>query len=92
MAADPIRDYVLTNHAAIEMGRRRLQEKDVDAVLRNPGQRLDVRPGRVILQSKYLERSTEYLLRVFVDIDRTPAEVVTAYRTSKIAKYWRNER
>jgi len=69
VAADPIRDYVLTNHAAIEMGRRRLQEKDVDAVLRNPGQRLDVRPGRVILQSKYLEGSTEYLLRVFVDID-----------------------
>ncbi len=92
MAADPIRDYILTEHAAIEMGRRGLQEKDVDAVLRNPGQRLDVRRGRVILQSKYLEGSTEYLLRVFIDIDRSPAEVVTAYRTSKIAKYWRDER
>jgi hypothetical protein len=29
--------------------------------------------------------------KVFVDIDREPAEVVTAYRTSKIAKYWRPE-
>ena len=29
----------------------------------------------------------EYLLRVFVDVDRTPAEVVTVYRTSKIEKY-----
>jgi hypothetical protein len=89
----PIRfDYIFTDHATIEMGRRRLQEKDVDAVLRNPGQRFDVRPGRVILQSRHLEGSAEYLLRVFVDVDRTPAEVVTAYRTSKIAKYWRDER
>jgi hypothetical protein len=32
-----------------------------------------------------------YLLRVFVDIDRRPAEVVTAYRTSRIEKYWREE-
>jgi hypothetical protein len=29
------------------------------------------------------------LVRVFVDVDRKPAEVVTAYRTSRIAKYWR---
>jgi len=28
-----------------------------------------------------------YLVRVFVDVDRDPAEVVTAYRTSNIAKY-----
>jgi hypothetical protein len=33
----------------------------------------------------------EYLVRVFVDIDRDPAEVVTVYRTSKIGKYWRTE-
>jgi hypothetical protein len=51
---------------------------------------LDLQPGRVVLQSKYLEGGTEYLLRVFVDIDRTLAEVVTAYRTSKVAKYWRD--
>ena len=28
-----------------------------------------------------------YLIRVFVDVDRTPPEIVTAYRTSKIRKY-----
>jgi hypothetical protein len=32
-----------------------------------------------------------YLVRVFVDVDREPPEVVTAYRTSKLAKYWRAE-
>jgi len=30
-----------------------------------------------------------YLLRVFVDVDRVPPEVVTVYRTSKLPKYWR---
>jgi hypothetical protein len=32
-----------------------------------------------------------YLVRAFVDVDRSPAEVVTVYRTSRIAKYWRVE-
>ena len=30
-----------------------------------------------------------YLLRVFVDVDRSPPEVVTVYRTSKMEKYRR---
>lgn len=37
------------------------------------------------------EGARMYLVRVVVDIDREPAEVVTAYRTSKISKYWREE-
>lgn len=33
----------------------------------------------------------EYVVRVIVDVDRTPNEIVTAYRTSKMAKYWRQD-
>ncbi|MGH7870701.1 MAG: DUF4258 domain-containing protein [Candidatus Binatia bacterium] len=91
MAADTIVDYILTDHAVQELRRRGLGKHDIDAVLKNPGQRLDLRPGRVVLQSQTQEGGTEYLLRVFVDIDRSPAEVVTAYRTSKVAKYWRDQ-
>ncbi len=29
------------------------------------------------------------LVRVFVDVDSVPPVVVTVYRTSKVAKYWR---
>ena len=32
-----------------------------------------------------------YLVRVFVDVDRNPPEVVTVYRASRISKYWRQE-
>ena len=91
MAAAPIIDYVLTDHAVRELRMRQLDTQDIDEVLRNPGQRLDLRPGRVVLQSKTQEGGIEYVLRVFVDIDRSPAEVVTAYRTSKVAKYWRDQ-
>jgi len=91
VAAAPIIDYVLTDHAVRELRRRGLDKQDIDEVLRNPGQRLYVRPGRVVLQSKTQDERAEYLLRVFVDIDRNPAEVVTAYRTSKVAKYWRDD-
>lgn len=91
MAVVPIIDYILTDHAIRELRRRDLDKQHVDDVLRNPGQRLEVRPGRVVLQSKTQRGNTEYLLRVFVDIDRNPAEVVTAYRTSKVEKYWRDQ-
>ena len=62
-------------------------------VLSRPDQRLDVRPGRVVLQSRITlgEPARAYLARVFVDVDRHPAEIVTAYRTSKVARYWQEE-
>lgn len=74
------------------MARRGLDGEVVRAVLTNPGQRLTVRPGRVILQSRIVDAAArEYLVRVFVDVDRWPAEVVTAYRTGRVAKYWEEQ-
>ena len=92
MSALPITDYVFSDHARFELLRRGLSEETVRAILHSPGQRIDVRPGRAVLQSKVSSEpfGTVFLLRVFVDVDRRPAQVVTAYRTSKIEKYWRN--
>ena len=74
---------ILTDHALRQMNRRQVTAAEVRRVLAMPEQVLEVRPGRVVVQGL----RDEYLLRVFVDVDRTPAEVVTVYRTSKIAKY-----
>jgi len=87
--AEPIDNYLITSHAAFEMGRRRIEEGVVRQVLSAPEQRHAVRPGRDMLQSRIALAGKTYLLRVFVDIDRDPAEVVTVYRTSRIAMYWR---
>lgn len=85
-----MREYVITPHAKSKMARRGLQDEMIQRVLAAPEQRLEIRPGRIVLQSKVAMGvpTRSYLVRVFVDTDRQPPEVVTAYRTSKISKYW----
>ena len=73
----------LTDHAREQMASRRIEETEIRQVLTAPEAIFPVREGRIVAQSLI----GEYLLRVFVDIDRTPPEVVTAYRTSKIERY-----
>lgn len=93
MRADPIETYVVTAHAVYEAQRRDLSLDVVRAVLASPEQRLAVRPGRDVLQSRLQEPGggRTFLVRVFVDVDRSPSEVVTVYKTSKLAKYWEDE-
>ena len=73
------------------MTRRGLSEEIVRSVLAAPDRQIEIRPGRVVVQSqvKMSAPPKTYLIRVFVDVDRDPKEVVTAYRTSKVSKYWR---
>ena len=68
MAVDPIRDYILTDHAAVEMGRRRLQEKNVDTVPRKSWATIGCEARSSHLAVQYVEGNAEYSLRVFVDI------------------------
>jgi hypothetical protein len=83
-------DYVITTYAEFEMRRRGISRDDIHRVVTAPEQRADARPGRVILQSRLEDETGKvYLLRFVVDVDRHPAEVVTAYRTSRVSKYWR---
>lgn len=80
-----------TDHAREAMARRGLSEDEVTAVATAPEQLLDVRPGRVLAQSiRPSDRDRRvYLVRVVLDVWPDGAEVVTAYRTSQITKYWR---
>ena len=91
--AKSITNYRITNHARDEMARRQVTAEDVAKVLAAPEQSETVREGRKVYQSRLQsgEPSRTYLLRIFVDLDRTPPAVVTVYRTSKVAKYWRTE-
>jgi hypothetical protein len=74
---------IFKTHAVSQMSRRGIVEADVRGVLAHPEAILDVRPGRVVAQAM----AGQHLLRVFVDVDRNPPEVVTVYRTSQIHKY-----
>lgn len=79
---------MITGHAAIEMRRRHIGEGIVRDILAAPEQRRPVRRGRDVLQSRIEIEAKTYLVRIFVDVDRDPAEVVTVYLTSQIGKYW----
>lgn len=82
--------YRLTEHAALELERRGLPRPVLAQVLEAPEQRVVVRPGRTILRSRVeFDPGRIYPVRIAVDFDRFPAEIVTVYRTSRIEKYWR---
>jgi hypothetical protein len=95
MAKHPksITTYRLTDHARLEMTRRQISEAEVESVLVAPERTECVREGRAVYQSRieWGEPAKIYLLRLVVDIDRQPSEVVTVYRSSKVQKYWRSE-
>lgn len=84
-------DAVFTVHARREMLRRGIVEEQVWEVLKDPESVLLVRTGRIVAQgiTFFADSSRQYLLRIFIDVDRSPAEIVTVYRTSKLAKYRR---
>lgn len=86
-----IHNYIISRHAKFELSRRSISEEVIHSVLRNPEQRYDLRSGRVMVQSRMIMENKTYLIRVFVDVNCHPAIVVTAYRTSKVEKYWRQK-
>jgi hypothetical protein len=74
------------------MERRGISEEEVTALLQAPTQSEPQRVGRCTYQDRIpdAETSKPYVLRVFVDVDREPPEVVSAYKTSTVGKYWRH--
>ena len=69
---------------------RGLGEDFVLAVAQAPEQRIYVRAGREIRQSRVAmpPDGTLYLVRVVVDVEQGRETVVTTYRTRRIEKYW----
>jgi hypothetical protein len=89
--AEAIPDYNFTLHALRQIRRRRLTLDLVHQVMRDPEQRFPITIRRDILQKRAMIGGAQYLVRVVVDVGTKPPEVVTAYKTSKIPKYWRTD-
>ena len=79
----------ISDHALEQMAARGISIDILNAVLRHPDSVAPVRSGRVVVQKivGFGQPERDYLVRVFIDVDRQHPEVVTAYRTSKIRKY-----
>jgi hypothetical protein len=83
--------FKLTNHVKEEMVRRSISWTLLEEVLNNP-QQIVIEKGNLKAYQSIVsfEDGRTFLLRAIVDDTITPAVVVTAYRTSKIGKYWRS--
>lgn len=82
--------FVISTHAAQEMERRGISLDMVERVLETPEQVVPGRFGKKVYQSQVdFGGGRIYLIRAIVDEESDPATLVTVYRTSKIAKYWR---
>lgn len=83
--------YTLSSHAQDEMKRRAIPLALLESVLQHPQQVVPERDGRMAYQSILdFGDGRQFLLRAIVIDSKTPAVVVTVYRTSKIMKYWRS--
>lgn len=83
--------FRFSNHAQREMTRRGIPPALLTAVLERPEQIVSEPGQRKAYQSRLdFGGGRIFLLRAIVRDDLTPALVVTVYRTSKIAKYWRS--
>lgn len=82
--------FRLSAHAQRECKGRRLPADVLESVLQAPQQIVDAHGGLRAYQSQIQwPHGKMYLVRAIVAEDTDPPVVVTAYRTSKIAKYWR---
>jgi Domain of unknown function (DUF4258) len=80
--------YRLSEHARREIDRRGIPLDLLASVLEEPEQIVSERGKLKAYQSKVEIGGRVFLLRVIVDDSAHPMVVVTAYRTSKIGRYW----
>ncbi len=80
--------YRVSDHARQEIERRRIPLALLEGVLEKPNQAVPERGNTRAYQSTVEISGKMFLLRIIVDDSVDPAVVVTAYRTTKVEKYW----
>ncbi len=81
--------FHLSKHCLEELERRKLSQSLVERVLQAPEQKTSEPYNVTCFQTRVEIGGKPYLLRVMVNETVNPPVAITAYRTSKIAKYWR---
>jgi hypothetical protein len=79
--------FELSRHAIEQMSLRGIPLEVVNTILQNPDKIISDGIGQVIYQSTVLLSGKNYLVRIFVNSEKTPNLVKTVYRTSKLSKY-----
>lgn len=82
-------NFEFSKHAIEQMELRKISKEIIEKILDKPAQMKDEN-GNKIYQSIISESSKDYLIRIFVNPNKDPNLVITAYKTSNIKKYYEN--
>lgn len=87
--------FVLSNHVLERASERGISLEIIDDILTNPDQILDDESGeegqKVYQSIVSFTNSEAYLVRVFVNVNKSSPVVKSVYRTTKISKYYEGE-
>lgn len=72
--------------------RRGIKREWIEDTIRQPEQTVYGYGGRKVAQKKFLISDKEYLLRVIYEKTEEMYIVVTAYLTSQISRYWKEDK
>lgn len=74
-----------------KLQRRGILEEWVRETIKFPAQIVEGYEGRKVAHKKYLIEGKEYLLRVVYEEKKEMIEILTAYLTSQVDRYWEGE-
>ena len=80
-------EIIFSKHALEQMQMRGVSIEIARSILAKP-QQIICEPGKKIYQSVVNFDTGNYLVRLFVNINKEPNLVITVYKTSKIDKYY----
>ena len=82
--------FEYSKHAEEQMLLRNIKREDVEKAIKFPDQILSDENDLYVKIYQYLlkENSQMFLLRIFVNISKSPNKIVTLYKTTKISKYY----
>jgi hypothetical protein len=81
--------FVLLKHIKDQAREREINIKIIETALSDPEQIVPEPKGLKAAQNKFFEKGKEYIIRVVFREEKDLRVGITAYKTSKIKKYWR---
>ena len=78
--------YQFSSHSLEQLAKRNITQETALWVIENAVEKT-IQDGVTLYQNIILENNKTYLIRVFVNENKTPPLIITAYKTSKIQKY-----
>ncbi len=78
--------YQFSLHSLEQLAKRSITQEMALWVIEKSTEK-SIQEGVTVYQNMVLENNKTYLIRVFVNEDKTPPLIITAYKTSKTQKY-----